>query len=232
MKKRSRGAPAGAKGIGLFGGTFDPVHYGHLRAGEEIRQAFSLSWVEFLPARIPPHKTQKPLTEVKHRLAMLRLAVEGNPYFRVSEVEATREGVSYLVDTLIAYREHYPSDVSLYFILGMDSFLEIATWHRYAELFSLSNFVVITRPGYERPALSEVVSEQVASSFEPSRQEKDCLEHRDGHRIFFRDTTLLDIAASRLRAWIREGRSVRYLIPEGVWAYVQENGLYANTRKE
>jgi nicotinate-nucleotide adenylyltransferase len=216
----------------LFGGTFDPVHNGHLRAGEEIRQGFSLAWVEFLPARIPPHKTDHPITDVSHRLAMLRLAVEGNPYFRVSEVEATREGVSYLVDTLKAYREHYPPEVSLYFIMGMDSFQEIATWHRYAELFALSHFVVITRPGYQRPELSTVVSKDVASSFVSSQGDKDCLEHADGHRIHFRETTLLDIAASRLRACIGEEKSVRYLLPEAVRDYVQEHGLYAHTRKD
>lgn len=234
MKKRSQQAATGvgAKGIGLFGGTFDPVHNGHLRAGEEIRQAFSLSWVEFLPARIPPHKTGQPLTHVSHRVAMLRLAVEQNPYFRVSEVEANRKGVSYLVDTLEAYREHYPPDVELYFIMGMDSFQEIATWHRYPALFSLSHFVVITRPGYNRPGLSEVVSEDVACSFVPSQGVTDCLEHASGHRIYFQETTLLDISGSRVRAWIREERSVRYLIPERVWEYVQENGLYAGTRKD
>jgi nicotinate-nucleotide adenylyltransferase len=232
VKKISQGLTPGSKGIGLFGGTFDPVHHGHLRAGEEIRQAFSLSWVEFLPARIPPHKTGQPLTDIRHRVAMLRLAVEGNPYFRVSEVEASREGVSYLVDTLKAYREHYPADVSLYFIMGMDSYQEIATWHRYPELFSLSNFVVITRPGYERPEMSGVVSREVASQFSVDEGETDCLEHTGGHRIYFRETTLMDVAASRLRTWIREERSVRYLIPERVWDYVQENGLYANTRKD
>ena len=232
MKKPAQGASPASKGIGLFGGTFDPVHHGHLRAGEEIRQAFSLSWVEFLPARIPPHKTDQPLTDIRHRVAMLRLAVEGNPYFRVSEVEATREGVSYLVDTLKAYREHYPEGVSLYFIMGMDSYQEIATWHRYDELFSLSHFVVITRPGYERPELADVVSRNVASRFSPMAGEKDGFEHATGHRIYFRETTLLDVAASRLRAWIREEQSVRYLIPERVWGYVQENGLYTSTRKD
>jgi nicotinate-nucleotide adenylyltransferase len=232
VKNPAQGTPLGSKRIGLFGGTFDPVHHGHLRAGEEIRQAFSLSWVEFLPARIPPHKTDQPLTDIGHRVAMLRLAVEDNPYFRVSEVEATREGVSYLVDTLKTYRDHYPSDVSLYFIMGMDSFQEIATWHRHPELFSLSHFVVITRPGYERPELTEVVSQDVASHFNPHGGENDCLEHTSGRRIYFRETTLLDVAARRLRTWIREERSVRYLIPERVWDYVQENGLYANMRKD
>ncbi len=226
MKKRSGGGPTGSKGIGLFGGTFDPVHNGHLRAAEEVRQAFSLSWVEFLPARTPPHKTDRCLSDVAHRLAMLRLAVRGNPYFRVSEVEATREGVSYLVDTLKAYREHYPSDVSFHFIMGMDSFREIATWHRYQDLFALSHFVVTTRPGYERPVLSDVVSEEVATALRPVQDDAECLEHASGHRIHFQETTLLDIAASRLRAWIREERSVRYLLPESVLAYVREKGLY------
>ncbi len=232
MKKRSRSTSPGSKRIGLFGGTFDPVHHGHLRAGEEIRQAFSLSWVEFLPARIPPHKTDQVLTDVTHRVAMLRLAVEGNPYFRVSEVEATREGLSYLVDTLKAYREHYPADVSLYFIMGMDSFQEIATWHRYQDLFPLSHFVVITRPGYKRPELAQVASEEVAAAFEPTQGGTDCLEHSSGNRIHFQETTLLDIAASRLRAWIRDELSVRYLLPESVWNYVEQNGLYVNARKD
>jgi nicotinate-nucleotide adenylyltransferase len=202
-----------------------------LRAGEEIRQAFSLSWVEFLPARIPPHKTDRPLTDVSHRMAMLRLAVEGNPAFRVSAVEASRDGVSYLVDTLEAYREQYPEDVELYFIMGMDSFQEIATWHRYEELFSLSHLVVIPRPGYERPGLSDIVSQEVASSFVSAPGDPACLEHTTGHRIHFQETTLLDISASRLRSWIRGEESVRYLIPERVWAYVQENSLYTGTRK-
>ena len=232
MNRPPRDTTTGTKKIGLFGGTFDPIHRGHLRAGEEIRQAFSLSWVEFLPARLPPHKTDHPPSDVAHRVAMLRLAVEGNPYFRVSEVEASREGVSYLVDTLEAYREHYPSDVALYFIMGMDSFQEIATWHRYPALFTLSHFIVITRPGYERPAVSEVVSEDVATSFVPCQEEPDCLEHASGHRIHFQETTLLDISASNVRRWIREDRSVRYLIPKRVWEYVQENGLYASPRKD
>jgi nicotinate-nucleotide adenylyltransferase len=232
VNRPSRDAITGAKRIGLFGGTFDPVHHGHLRAGEEIRQAFSLAWVEFLPARIPPHKTDQPITDISHRVAMLRLAVAGNPYFRVSEVEASREGVSYLVDTLEAYRQHYPSEVALYFIMGMDSFREIATWHRYPALFSLSHFVVITRPGYKRPGLSEVVSPDVADSFGPCEGEPDAMEHPSGHRIHFQETTLLDISASRLRRWMLEERSVRYLIPEPVWEYVREYGLYGSERKD
>ena len=233
MNNRPSGdAITGTKRIGLFGGTFDPVHHGHLRAGEEIRQALALSWVEFLPAGIPPHKTEQPFTDVSHRIAMLRRAVEGNPYFRVSEVEASREGVSYLVETLQTYRDHYPADVSLYFIMGMDSFQEIATWHRYADLFSLSHFVIITRPGYERPSLSAVVSEDVAASFVPCQRETECLQHESGHRIHFQETSRLDISASKLRAWIREDQSVRYLIPERVWDYIREHGLYASSRKD
>ncbi len=232
MKRSSQEDAASAKGIGLFGGTFDPVHYGHLRAGEEIRQALSLAWIEFLPAGIPPHKTARPLTDVAHRVAMLRLAVRGNPAFRVSELEAVRAGVSYLVDTLQAYRERVPAETPLFFIMGMDSFREIATWHRYPDLFSLSHFVVITRPGYDRPPLSEVVSPDVASRFAPSGDGSDSLEHESGHRILFRETTLLDIAATRLRAWMRSGRSVRYLIPERVREYIREKGLYAEPRKD
>lgn len=212
--------------IGVFGGTFDPVHLGHLRSAEEIRQSFSLSRVEFLPAGIPPHKTGKPTTDVSHRIAMLGLAVARNPLFQVSEDEACRGGLSYLVDTLRGYRDRNPQDVSLYFIMGMDSFREISSWHHYPDLFSLSHFVVVSRPGYPRPKLNEAVSREVAAAFRECPEDDLCLEHESGCKVHFRETTLLDISSRRLREWIRQGQSVRYLVPEEVEAYIRQNGLY------
>jgi len=220
------------KRIGLLGGTFDPVHYGHLRAAEEIRQEYSLSWVEFLPAGVPPHKTGTSMTAISHRLAMIELAIASNPAFRISEVEVHREGMSYLVDTLKDYRELYPPDVPLYFIMGMDSFREIATWHRYPELFGLSHFFIISRPGYPQPALAEVVSREVAACFLPPPEDGTFLEHNSGHRLYFHESTLLGISATMIRQRIRSGLDARYLIPDEVRKYIQENRLYTQPGKD
>jgi nicotinate-nucleotide adenylyltransferase len=212
--------------IGLLGGTFDPVHFGHLRIAEEVREHLSLSRIEFIPANIPPHKTSRPFTKVSQRLAMLRLALQGNPAFHLSEREACRTGVSYLVDTLAAIRTELPRTVSLFFLMGMDNFLEISTWHRYPELFSLSHFVVLSRPGYPRPDWREVVSPEVADSFKKTSTEPSTVEHTSGHKIFFHETTPLDISASDIRRRIGLRKSARYLLPEPVRNYILQNGLY------
>ncbi len=225
-----RGPMSKPERIGLLGGTFDPIHYGHLRAAEEIRQIHSLSWVEFLPARIPPHKTDRPMTDISHRLSMIQLALAGNPAFRVSEVEASREGKSYLVDTLEGYRRQYPEQISLFFIMGMDSFREIATWHRYPELFTLAHFLVISRPGYPRPLLSEVVSHEVAASFLSPSEDTSVLEHKSGHCVYFHETTLLAISASAIRECIHQEKDPRYLLPEEVRQYILQHRLYNETR--
>ena len=216
--------------IGVFGGTFDPVHVGHLRSAEEIRQLFFLPRIEFVPAKIPPHKTGQPTTDISHRIAMLEMAVARNPFFKVSRAEACRGGISYLVDTLKEYRDRVSGDGEICFIMGMDSFRELSTWRCYPDLFSLSHFVVISRPGYTRPPLHEAVSREVASAFQECAGEDACLQHTSGQKIYFKETTLLDISSRAVRACIRQGESVRYLIPEDVEVYIQQNGLYTKPK--
>ena len=218
--------PGGTPGLGLLGGTFDPVHLGHLRAAEEVRRLFALAWVEFLPAGTPPHKTDRPTTEVSHRLAMLQEALRGQPHFRLSEAEACRHGLSYLVDTLKEYRRHCPAPSPLFFIMGMDSFREIATWHNFPELFSLSHFVVLSRPGYPRPELAEAVGPELAGRFTAYAGPPDYLEHPSGHRVYFQETLFLEISSSQVRSLIRQGRDASHLVPAGVLAYIREKNLY------
>ncbi|MEI9477177.1 MAG: nicotinate-nucleotide adenylyltransferase [Deltaproteobacteria bacterium] len=133
------------KRIGLFGGTFNPIHLGHLRGAEDIRESFGLDRVVFLPAAIPPHKLRDDVIEPRPRLEMVKLATLANPFFSVSDVEIERSGKSYSIDTLRYFRERQPD--SFFFILGMDAFVEIETWKEYQKLFSLCNFIVMARPG-------------------------------------------------------------------------------------
>lgn len=212
--------------LGVMGGTFDPVHLGHLRAAEEVRELFRLDRIEFLPARVPPHKTDRPVTPISYRLAMLEEAVGSAPGFAVSRIEADREGLSYLVDTLEQYRRTHGFDAAVHFVLGMDSFREIRTWHRYPELFALADFIVTTRPGYARPGLAEALPADVARAFRPVRSDGTLFEHESGKKIYFQEITLLDISATRIRQWLRQGRSVRYLVPDPVLAYIEKHRLY------
>ena len=213
--------------MGLMGGTFDPVHFGHLRTGEEIKDRFHLDVLEFIPALMSPHKRAYPVTDPKHRVEMLRRAIHGNESFRLSEVEIHRGGISYLYDTLHEYRTGLGSKAQFYFIMGMDSFLEIATWYRYADLFSLTHFVITTRPGYQRLVLAEVVSPEVARGFRAIETQGTMIEHESGNRIYFEEIPSLDISATDIRDRIASGGSVRYLLPDSVWRYIVDNHLYA-----
>jgi nicotinate-nucleotide adenylyltransferase len=135
--------------VGLFGGTFNPVHWGHLKTADEIRRIFDLTRVIFIPTNISPHKESEDVVPAQHRLKMLDLAVEDNPYFFTSDVELKRHERSYSIETLTYFTRTLEKDLDLFFILGMDAFLEINTWKNYQGLFSLCNFIVMTRPGYE-----------------------------------------------------------------------------------
>jgi nicotinate (nicotinamide) nucleotide adenylyltransferase len=143
--------------IGIFGGTFNPIHLAHLRSAEEVRAALRLDHVLFIPSAAPPHKRSDGLTSPAHRLAMVRLAIRGNPHFRVSTIEIERRGRSYSVDTLRALRRRIPG-ARFFFIMGMDAFREIATWKEYRSLFALSNIVVTSRPPYDDTPLPYVTS--------------------------------------------------------------------------
>jgi nicotinate-nucleotide adenylyltransferase len=213
--------------IGLMGGSFDPVHYGHLRAGEEIQERFDLDVMNFIPTMISPNKRSAPMTDAQHRVEMLRRAIRDNGSFRLSEVEIARGGVSYLFDTLREYRSRCGTETHLFFVLGMDSFLEMATWHRYADLFSLSNFIIMTRPGYHLPVLTEILSEDVARRFTTVDPKGHEMEHESGNRIFFEKIPSLEISATGIREKIASGRSVRYLLPDSVLRYIQDNHLYS-----
>ena len=211
-----------AEPIGLFGGTFDPIHYGHLRTAFELLQLLKLSQVRFLPTGNPPHR-EAPLASSELRLEMVRAAVAGQPGFAVDDREIRRSGVSYSVDTLTDLRREHPQR-SLCLLLGMDAFLGMPTWHRWREIFELAHVVVAHRPGWKAPITGplgeEMVDRGTGSIWD--------LHGSIAGRIHVHAVTQLEIASTDLRALILAGRDLRYLVPEGVRDLILRSGCYAS----
>jgi nicotinate-nucleotide adenylyltransferase len=210
-----------AEPIGVFGGTFDPIHYGHLRTAFELWQALRLAQVRFLPAGNPPHR-EAPLADSTLRLEMVRAAVAGQSGFMVDDREIHREGMSYTIDTLIELRADFP-ERSLCLLLGMDAFLGMPTWHRWRELFDLCHVVVAHRPGWKAPMtgpLGEVMVDRGTGSVRE-------LHGSPAGRVFVQAVTQLEIASTDLRALLMSGRDLRYLVPEAVREIILRTGCYA-----
>lgn len=209
--------------IGILGGTFNPIHLGHLRSAEEVREAQRLDRVLFIPSASPPHKHQDGLASAQHRLAMVRRAVAGNPFFKVSTIEIERSGHSYSVDTLRALRTRMPR-AAFSFIMGIDAFREIDTWKEYQGIFSLCDLVVTSRPPTEESALVDLLPVAVRAEFCYTASQ---LEHHTGTRIIFQRISDLEISASAIRDRLVAGLSVRYLLPVAVERYITRHRLYA-----
>ena len=212
--------------IGLFGGTFNPIHCGHLRAAEEVRECFNLEKVIFIPARVPPHKHNEPIVTPEHRLTMVRLAIRNNPAFDVSSLEIKRDAPSYSILTIEHFREKCGPEAALFFLMGMDSFLEISTWRECARLFSLADFIVMTRPGYTKKEISQILTVDVAKKFYYNSRE-GCYIHSSRHRLYFQEITLLEISSRAIRARIKDQGSLRYLVLPVVERYIKKHNLYA-----
>jgi len=188
---------------GLFGGTFDPPHLGHLALAEWARDALGLDRVVFMPAGDPPHKRGRPLSPVAARVAMTRLAIRGHRDFEVSRLEADRRGPSFTVDTLRALRARHPG-VRWYLLMGEDSLADLAEWHEPAAIVRLATPVVAARPGAR--------ARRAARAF--------------GRRVIRLDNPGLDVSSSAVRERARLGRSIRFLVPDAVAGYVERTGLY------
>ncbi|MCL4543299.1 MAG: nicotinate-nucleotide adenylyltransferase [Chloroflexi bacterium] len=198
------------KRLGILGGTFDPVHLGHLAIAEEARVRLGLSSVVFIPAREPPHKTGRPLTAAQHRLTMLELAIASNPSFQISTLELERPGLSFTVDTLQAFRERESEDTLLHFIAGTDALHELTSWHQPRHILQLCTFVVVHRPGVDPPDIKELTAAlpELAT------------------RLLFVEGPRFDLSATELRKRIRRGLPIRYQVPEEVREYIERHGLY------
>jgi len=217
-------APRTVQRVGIFGGSFNPIHVGHLRAAEEVREAFALDRILFVPAALPPHKVRHQLALPEQRLAMVQRAIAGNPFFRASDLELHRGGRSYSIDTLRELRQRFPK-WKLFFILGSDAFAEIHTWKEYEHLFELCDFVVVARPGVRVRCLRSLLPVATRKCFWYARDSL-ALVHRSGHKVWFQQITGLDVSATSIRQAVSRGRSIRYLVPPAVERYILQHGLY------
>jgi len=210
---------------GIFGGTFDPVHAGHLRCAEEIRELFALDRIMFIPASRPPHKDGEAITPFFHREWMIRLAIFGNPSFFFSDVENRREGKSYSVETVEHFLSLHPGELEIYFILGQDAFQAIQTWKDWERFLSLCNVVVMTRAGCKNECLGDILPHDFAGRFTYDAA-LNGYQGPSGHVIFFRQVSFLDISSSDVRERIGGGKTARYLVPDAVLSYIAEKGCY------
>jgi nicotinate-nucleotide adenylyltransferase len=208
--------------VAVFGGTFNPVHYGHLRLAEEVRETCGLESVVFMPSHITPHKLTESLTPARVRFELVRLAIEDNPGFAVSDLELRREGRSFTVDTV---RELMKDGAEVSLILGSDSFNDIASWHEYRELLRLSSFIVAPRPNHPSRPLEEVLPVELAAEFWYDAGVAAYV-NSGGNSITYLDTTPIDISSSGIRERVRKGRSVRYLLPDSAIGFIKKEGLY------
>lgn len=207
--------------VGILGGTFDPVHIGHLRATEEVRTFFKLDKIIMVPVNIPPHKRDVKISPAKDRLEMLRMAAQGNDSLEVSDIEISRGGVSYTIETVLEFERLY-GDV--YYIVGIDSFHEIDTWHNYEDLFYHANFIVMTRPSKRKFMGLDSFPEKLRNQF--LRIDENTYSHVSKKMVHILSVTQLDISSSKIRENVKNGISIKYLVPSAVEDYIYQRGLY------
>jgi len=197
--------------IGIFGGTFDPPHVGHLILAEEARDQLQLSKVYFVPAADPPHKRDRRLTPVEDRIKMLKVAIAGNEAFTISRVDADRPGPHYTTDMIHLLRRQFPPETELYFLIGFDSLADLPNWHRPKDLLAACQLVALTRFDV---VLDWAYLEQALPGIR--------------RRVILLDMPELEIASHVLQKRVRSGRTIRYQVPDGVEAYIHRHRLYEN----
>ncbi|HME43221.1 MAG TPA: nicotinate-nucleotide adenylyltransferase [Syntrophorhabdales bacterium] len=207
--------------VGLFGGTFDPVHNGHLRVAEEVREHFRLERLYFIPALAQPLKQRIKVTAAADRLKMVEMATRSNKFFHVSPVEIRRGGLSYSIETIHTFAERY-GDV--YFLVGLDAFSEIDRWKSYKRIFEQAHLVILVRPMHTSLNHADLFPPDVKRDVK--KIDDATYEHRSGKRIFFHRVTQLDVSSTIIRQLTHRGASIKYLVPYVVERFIKQGGLY------
>lgn len=199
------------KRIGIMGGTFNPVHNGHLIIAEDVREKAGLDRVLFIPSGQPPHKPGSEVADAEHRFEMVKRAVASNPYFEASRIEVDRNGPTYTINTLLELRDAYGDETAIFFIIGADVVPELVTWREYEKVFRLCEFIAVLRPGFDETEFSETIRR---------------LSAEKGARILPVRSRLVDISSTDIRERCRDGRSIKYLVPGPVEEYIVGKSLY------
>jgi nicotinate-nucleotide adenylyltransferase len=218
--------------IGLFGGTFNPIHLGHIQVIQEVKKGFGLDKIFIIPSALPPHKGRDSLVEAGDRMEMIRLAFSNHLDFAVSDVELKRSGPSYTIDTVRHFKSILPEDTKLYLIVGLDAFLEIDTWESYKDLFLLIPFIVMSRStAGEDGAVSgpktfeDYLKSRISEGYKISVSQSSYI-HEEKQPVFVFDVTPVDISSTKIRKFIKKGRPIKSLVPELVEAFIKTKGLY------
>jgi nicotinate-nucleotide adenylyltransferase len=224
--------------IGIMGGTFDPIHLGHLRAAEEIYWAFGLDRIIFVPAARPPHKEEGVVASALHRYEMVSLATVFTPYFTVSPIEVQRPGKSYSVETVQEFQKMFGAGATFYFVVGVDAFLEMSGWRKARELLTLARVIVTARPGWRLDEVERLLTPEQRrllgdptfrylkiGEIDPERVEQEVVPRQ----VLLVEVVSLDIASREIRHLVEAGRSIRHLVPDTVAAYMAKNRLYQRT---
>jgi len=212
--------------LGILGGTFNPIHMGHLRLAEEMCEELTLSKVLLMPGAQPPHKDGRRVTPFTDRLEMTKIGASYSRYLEASDIEGQRKGPSYSIETIRIIREKYGSETELFFILGSDAFSEIGTWKEYKNLFRITNFVVIERPGFTLGELDGFI-ESLGVGLKEEKL-KNVFLNSSGNYVYIKKTTKLDISSTKIRHDIRTGKSINFIVPQKIIEYITEKGLYKN----
>lgn len=202
--------------LGIMGGTFDPIHIGHLVTAEEARQQFALDYVVFIPAGAPPHKDAQKISSAEHRYMMTMLAVVDNPYFTVSRLEIERQKPSYTIDTVRSFFQIYKEQLKLYFITGADAILDIITWRNYETLLDSCFFIAASRPGYSFSKLKDILGPAFPRVIQ---------------KVHLLEIPAMAISSTFIRRRVAEGKTIKYLTPEAVEQYIYKNRLYVNEKQ-
>ena len=209
--------------IGLLGGTFNPIHFGHLRMAQELADTLNLAEIRFIPAANPPHKAA-PTVAAQQRAEMVQLAIADNPLFKLDTRELNRQGASYTIDTLISVREELGENASLCLLMGSDAFTKLDSWHRWKELLNYCHIILVQRPSSRIQAkLSDQLTAFLADNY--TENGGDLAEKTVGY-IHMQQITAQDISATHIREKLASGKSAKYLVPIAVLAYIQQQQLY------
>lgn len=212
------------RSIGLLGGTFNPIHFGHLRLAEEISEHLALDEMRLIPASVPPHKVA-PQVSAEHRANMVNLAIQNNQKFVLEDCELQREGASYTIDTLIDLRKKLGKEISLYLVMGSDAFAYFDTWYRWQEILNYCHIVLVQRPNHENTV--EIFSNSIKHFYNARYKENlQDLQKCSGGFITTQTITPLAISSTDIRERLNNKKSVRYLLPQTVLEYIEKHQLY------